>query len=189
MCLVLLCCLLPSFGTLSGQYELTFSDGTRNVTRAYAGDVLDVTLFATGASTLQEGELRNFHADLSDLELVHATYVQGSLTNRLDPADTVPVDNGFLKAFDIRDGQRVSLTSQIRFQLFVPQSNEVLVRCKGNGFTLYDSTSQTWVGNREKEFQLIVQPRKVTCKEAEDKFVSTCCLLSDQGMETTYVEL
>ena len=148
---------------LAENYNVRFSDADgHNVTEAYAGDVVHAVLYTTGLQTNQEREIYNFNSDMSDVEFLNATYVEDSLTNRLDPSGSAPTTIGFLKPFEFREGGRVSLTSEIRFQFVAVLDDDQVastasVKCRSNSFNLQDPGSVTRKGNKEKDFYLFVR--------------------------------
>lgn len=133
---------------LTVNYNITFYKGDARVDKGYTGDVLDVTL-SVPEGTLQEREIFNFNEDMSDIEFEGASYVEGSLTNRQDAA---LFENGFLKAFAVREGQRVSLSSEVRFQIELGTEEAAVLTCKAQSFTVYDPATGVRVGNQEQAF-------------------------------------
>lgn len=164
MLLLALCLILTSETQLLAEnYHVRLSDADgHNVTEAYAGDVVHAVLYTTGLQTNQDREIFNFNSDMSDVEFLNATYVEDSLTNRLDPPGSAPTAIGFLRPFEFREEGRVSLTSEIRFQ-FVAALDDGLtestasLKCRSNSFNLQDPDSVTRKGNKEKDFDLVVR--------------------------------
>ena len=142
---------------LARNYNVTFSMNGDIVDRVVAQSVVDVALFNADKSlTSQLLEIANFNADLSDIELSGAYVVEGSLTNAIDPVGFAPVSNGLLKTHAFRNGSRVSLTTEIRFQIVAVSSTSLT--CKENTFRIYEASELK--GNGEKEFTLDVRPKQ-----------------------------
>lgn len=174
---------------VADNYRIKFSIHGHNVTQGRVGDIVDVTLYSTdpqGTLTYQDLEIKNFNEDMSDIEFQNATFVDGSLTNRVDSSDVAPFENGFLKAFEIRDGQRVSLSSEIRFRMLLTAVGDATLKCRSQRFMIYDPDLGQRSGNEEKDFEFKVLPMSITCGQAKRAFRSTCCGLDESVMETTY---
>ena len=145
---------------MADNYEISFSQNDQIITRAHAGDTIDVTLYTTGLQSQQEREITNFNKDISQtIVLTGAYYLQNSLTNGVDPPGSSPIQNNFLKAFEVRNNTRVSLTFEIKFQIVLAAAPpfDAIVKCKSSKFQIKWPDDATQLRpNKEKEFGLTV---------------------------------
>lgn len=167
-CLFVVSCLAISHTgyLLADNYEMNFHVDNRIVNEVFEEAVVDVTLQVTNVNTQQEKEIANFNADMSDIIFIDASYVEGSLRNAIDSAASTPILDGFLKRYEYRQNQRVSLTTAIKFQITpnvtfddANAQRMLSLRCRGQRFRVYDPTSMSWMANKEKYFDLLVQKR------------------------------
>jgi hypothetical protein len=132
---------------LTDEYDIRFSIKNTTVTEAFVNDTIQVTLFSTTGASLQEKEISNFNTDMSDIQFTNCNFVEGSLTNAIDPVGFAPEDLGFLKRWENRP-MRTSLTHEIKFQIMPAAGSVAIVTCKGNVFQIQNK------GNEQKSFYL-----------------------------------
>ena len=134
--LLLLTLLVSNAQGMSDKYQLYFFKNGQNTTQGYHDDVIDVTLTTEGELTQQQSEIYNFAKDMSAIIFTGATYVQGSLTNAVDPPGLAPYSMGFLRPFRMEGANRTSLTTKIKFQVLL--DDQATVTCKGAKFQIHD---------------------------------------------------
>ena len=146
--LLVLCIVCQHASALTDEYAIRFSIKNATVTEAFVNDTIQVTLFSTTGAPPQEREISNFNVDMSDIQFTNCTFVEGSLTNAIDPVGFAPEELGFLKRWQTRNQMRTSLTHEIKFQIVPAAESVAIVTCKENAFRIQDE------GNQQKSFYL-----------------------------------